>query len=418
MTRDEVRARVDMALRPREMAPRLAAALEQAGRPGSARRVRPGSCRVLDAKVEPGVQAMMLYALDGLLVRGDLVGVGRPGGPGPEGTWVPDPGVLLFLFPHDPALPHLPSLLARGGAATVLGTRGPARAELLRYRPGKRATLRLAAPGRDAVVAKVYHDPAKAATVALEARALQSAVLAERPAVLRLAPPARAASGLAGTAVVLQREVRGTPLDALLAGSARAFAGAGPGARAVAGVHLAAAALAELHRLPALSGRARPVARELDRFVLRADRVATLDPGLGRDLRELAARLADLDRRMPPGRTGLVHGDCKPGQFLLRDRTAVLLDLDHCGSGEQAGDVGTFLATLRQHGLAELGAEFLDGYREHRSGETELARIRWHEAVALERKALRAFARAPRSPVPAALVQQGHLCLDVVQEAA
>jgi hypothetical protein len=39
-------------------------------------------------------------------------------------------------------------------------------------------------------------------------------------------------------------------------------------------------------------------------------------------------------------------------------------------------------------------------------------RFAWYEAVALERKALRAFARAPGSPLPRALVEQGHRCLD------
>jgi hypothetical protein len=39
-------------------------------------------------------------------------------------------------------------------------------------------------------------------------------------------------------------------------------------------------------------------------------------------------------------------------------------------------------------------------------------RIAWYEAVALERKALRCFARAPRSPLTRALVDHGHACLD------
>jgi hypothetical protein len=40
------------------------------------------------------------------------------------------------------------------------------------------------------------------------------------------------------------------------------------------------------------------------------------------------------------------------------------------------------------------------------------ARIAWYEAVALERKALRCFARAPRSPLTRALVDHGQACLD------
>jgi hypothetical protein len=46
------------------------------------------------------------------------------------------------------------------------------------------------------------------------------------------------------------------------------------------------------------------------------------------------------------------------------------------------------------------------------------SRIRWHEAVALERKALRSFARAPRSPVAAALIHEADRCLDRLTESA
>jgi hypothetical protein len=44
-------------------------------------------------------------------------------------------------------------------------------------------------------------------------------------------------------------------------------------------------------------------------------------------------------------------------------------------------------------------------------------RIRWQEAVALQRKALRAFSRAPRSPLARALVAESNHCLDLLEEA-
>ena len=57
-------------------------------------------------------------------------------------------------------------------------------------------------------------------------------------------------------------------------------------------------------------------------------------------------------------------------------------------------------------------------YRAHQTAagattDVELRRrVSWYEAVALERKALRCFARAPRSPLTGALVAQGHAVLD------
>jgi len=157
-------------------------------------------------------------------------------------------------------------------------------------------------------------------------------------------------------------------------------------------------------------------------------------PATGAVLADLAARLAATSRDVPRGTDGLVHGACKPSQFLLRDRDAVLLDLDSAGRADPAGDVGTFLATLRQHAvrrdLARRSAEtipaarealaqvFVRAYTEAMSSgpDDDLAiRISWYEAVALERKALRCFARAPRSPLTRALVAAGHACLDELE---
>jgi aminoglycoside phosphotransferase (APT) family kinase protein len=161
--------------------------------------------------------------------------------------------------------------------------------------------------------------------------------------------------------------------------------------------------------------------------------VATVEPATGSALTDLAIRLAATAQDLAPGQLGIVHGDCKPDQFLLRgDRDVVLLDLDSCGRADPAGDVGTFLATLRQRtvrqhlarpaagppagGTAGVSAEvFLREYLRGAGATTDVElrrRISWYEAVALERKALRCFARAPRSPLTCALVAQGHAVLD------
>jgi aminoglycoside phosphotransferase (APT) family kinase protein len=287
------------------------------------------------------------------------------------------------------------------------------RVELLRYRPGKRATLRVqvrtaGGPARRLVV-KSYHDGRKAAAVAAEAVLLDATT--EPSALLRFAP---VRGHLPGLSLVVQEHVTGTGLDEVLRVP-------GPGARPA--VRRAAAALAELHRRPVVSGRVRSIDAEVERFGLRSRRVAQVAPAAGAALGDLAARLAATARTVPAGPVGLVHGDCKPSQFLLRgERDVVLLDLDSCGRADPAADVGTFLATLRQHALrrgsddgsADLAAAFLDAYVHESGGAADRRRIGWYEAVALERKALRSFARAPRSPLTRALVAHGHACLDVL----
>jgi aminoglycoside phosphotransferase (APT) family kinase protein len=108
-----------------------------------------------------------------------------------------------------------------------------------------------------------------------------------------------------------------------------------------------------------------------------------------------------------------------------------LLDFDHCGMADPASDVGNFLASLRQLGarqwlkerksaaaaarslwLQTLEQRFLDEYCAASGRGADFRwRVRWYEAVALLRKALRSFARAPRSPLPAALVDEAWRCL-------
>ena len=403
--------RIAAILRPGLMGPRLAAVLGG-----------PATCHVLDAKLEPGVRATVLYDLAGRLVRGDLLDtpVGHAG-PG----CVVEPQLRVRVFPDDPELPALPRMTDPTSLAPALaGLRGTTgrqgsvrcRVRLLRYRPGKRATIHaVASPPAPALVVKAYHSADKARAVAEEAAALSA--LPERQGVLRFAPPA---GHLPEWRVVAQEAVGGTALDALVAGRGA------PRAGALAGVRTAGRALAELHGLPAVTRRQRDVVAELHRFGTRAQRLTELDPCFAAAAARLADRLLARHVLLSPARSGPVHGDCKPSQFLLLDGRVHLLDLDHLGLGDQAADVGTFVATLRQLAvrrqlarqgavtdLAPLERAFVDGYLAARDGTPlDPERTRWQVAVALERKALRAFARAPRSPLAPALVHEAGRWLD------
>ncbi|QWZ08031.1 phosphotransferase [Nocardioides panacis] len=412
-------------LRPRVMGPRLADALGG--------RVR--TCHVLDAKYEPGVRATVLYEHDGAWVRGDLVaegdvGVGR--------ALVVAPGLRISVFPEDPDLPRLPRVMdpAHLGPALADALRGTAlpdaphgvrcRTAPIRYRPGRRVTLRVdlvgAAGAAGAYVAKVYHDARKAAAVVAEAPAL--AEHAGTCDVLRI--PATVAH-LPADGVVVQAAVAGRPLEALLG---RSLATPGGVAAATEATVRTARALADLHRMPPDTGRARSADAEVERFAHRALGVAGADPRTGAALVRLADRLRTAREQVPGAVPGTVHGDFKPSQVLLGRRHVLLMDLDHLAVADQAMDVGTFLASLRQLPLRSSGADpcrlgevlpvlraaFLASYLEARGCEVSPARIGWQEAVALERKALRAWARAPGSPVALVLAGEAEACLDGLTE--
>lgn len=420
-TEDTEVKRFAAALDAHVMGPRLSVALNTSHRP----------CHVLDAKYEPGIRASVLYQHGADLIRGDMLAPDSP--PGSARAVTDRPRMELSVYPQDPDLPTLP--LAINGSvmgpqiAQLSSTLTPiqrralsrrCKVALLRYRLGKRATVRLGTPISEAsFVVKVYHDPAKAAAVAHETQAFGRIA---RYGGLRLAPTV---GHLPEISVVVQQSIHGQPLDSLLRASGWNWAAAAEAVRR------AASALAQLHRGAMVSTRMRPVEKELHRFQARALRICAVDSQAGDQLLGVAERLLQTFNALPVSLPGVVHGDCKPGQFLLaNDCTVYLLDFDHCGVSDQAGDAGTFVASLRQlavqwtmagaspastAGLCALADEFITTYSE--SMEDDLStRIRWHEVVALQRKALRSFARSPKSPLPAALVEESHRCLDRVTQ--
>jgi aminoglycoside phosphotransferase (APT) family kinase protein len=434
VTGDEQRRLVEQVLRPRVMGALLQEAL---GTPNFR-----SECRILDAKYEPGEYCTVLYQLGERMVIGTVTW-GESDEDMPQTDRVIEPlGMRVYSSEHDPALPGLdvvrdPRALAsalnqalpecRGGAARVLRCR----ATVLRYRPGRRCTFRVdawlrdarsAVPGKWTLFGKLYHKLEKATPAYREMQVLaDSAPVRDGRVIL-----ARPAAFLPELLMVLQEPVSGTPLD-LLIGRMEGAATAGD-PRGWNGVVGAAAALAAIHTAGLSAGRERPIAAEVKRFGKRAARIAEVDSELGAHMNGLAAALKPGLDRLPEwgAENTLVHGDCKPNQFLIGAEGVAILDFDHCGMSDPANDVGTFLATLRQLGIRQalkarggaaaeararwllsLGDRFLDTYCAA-SGYGEEFRLRatWYQAAALMRKALRGFARAPRSPMPLAQVEE------------
>jgi aminoglycoside phosphotransferase (APT) family kinase protein len=271
---------------------------------------------------------------------------------------------------------------------------------------------------RRVLYGKIYHDLEKAERVYQQMLALSDSPAAHEGGISY----ATAAAFLPDLAMVLQNPVRGVPLDSLLSCDIDAC-----DPRGVAGTAAAGSALAAFHTTRGLTaGKPRSISAELARFKKRGARVGRVAPALGEEIIRLADGLsAWLNTLDAWGATiCLVHGDCKPAQFLIQDTQVALLDFDHCGMADPAVDVGTFLATLQQmqvkqilknHGeparstawMPDLKQQFLDAYcRASDSPSVFLQRAAWYEAVGLLRKAIRGFERSPFSPLPAALVAE------------
>ena len=440
---------VELALRPRVMHRYLTSVHAQPAGHGQV------ACHILDAKYEPNAHCSILYQLGEQLLIGQL-------------QWKPDalnaPETLahsaalemqIYPFEHDPALPSLTTVLDGPRMANILNKILPecvvgetrilrCQVTALRYRLGKRCTLRFELRLRDGasgvirkrtLYGKLYHSAAKAQAVYEEMQKL-AASPALRAGKVEMA---QAVAFIPELPMVLQAPVAGLPLDMLLSQPKRTALADHP--RVVEGIRRAAAALAALHQVAAISTRVRAVGPELERFQRRSAQIMPIAPTVGAGLNELACALpAWLDRLSDWGaETSVVHGDCKPSQFFVTpgeqdasDASQVaLLDFDHCGMADPAADVGNFLATLRQLGVQQaltqreptqgaaqqqrlhsLEEQFLAEYLATRACHPDFhRRATWYQAVALLRKALRSFSRSARSPLPALLVQEAWRCL-------
>jgi Ser/Thr protein kinase RdoA (MazF antagonist) len=182
------------------------------------------------------------------------------------------------------------------------------------------------------------------------------------------------------------------------------------------------AALAALHGLPAPEGL-QPFTR-LDARRLRqaASAIGAARPDVRREASDLAD---DLERRRDPQDAAplvCLHGDVHPKNGILQGERLTLIDLDQCGTGHAAADIGSLLASLTYnrltadaahspslssayspsqssaHSLASpsesaLADAFLSGYESVR-GLPAPESLRWHTAAALlAERALRAVNR-------------------------
>src|SRR5215211_6433556 len=151
---------VAIALRPRTIGPLLEQLFrpefEKTGGQSAATGVRRRryECRILDAKYEPGNYCRILYQLEDHLVSGAYQWDSDESQI-PETTKViPSLGMRVYRFPNDPTLPSLTKALDPQTVSTALAEALPefqasaARilrcdVKLLRFRPGRRCTVRL-----------------------------------------------------------------------------------------------------------------------------------------------------------------------------------------------------------------------------------------------------------------------------------
>lgn len=335
-----------------------------------------------------------------------------------------DGTVSSFQPIDDPALPGLRPLLdpdlRSGLLAELLGwpmdVSSHTEARIVRYRAGRRATVRIEPRNVDpsrklpvphsTVFAKVFHDLGKAESTATSLSKLMPQLTAE--SLTRL--PALVAHHHTLGIVVLH-EMIGQPLEL----PTPLGAGNDSVVETIKSFSRVGAALAELHSLDPSHLPPRPTAVDFAKAETRVEFVT--DERTRTRLHDLLTHLAETGPADPPYLVP-VHGDCKPSQVLL-GTTISFLDPDHLGAGDPAADVAQMHVSLFQEAVRRDGAiggaatdtarhlieSFDTAYwqAQRQPDPTLRERVHWLERLTMVRKAFRADARHPGSPLAAAL---------------
>ena len=257
---------------------------------------------------------------------------------------LPGSGWLTFRrFPDDDHLPGLPSVRASRGTVTVL-----------RYRPDKRCTLRVADGGVVSFV-KVFSSGDEGEVMNADALAILAAAEAGELG-FRVAPPIR---WDAASSSFWQGSVPGSPAIGVLFGP--------DGAPLAEAMGRAAATLTTSSLQPTRrTGRS----KQMKRSAKYAARIAGAFPQLRDQLDELLVRLEELHLADTDGRLRPIHGAPHPHQWLLdRDRTGEpglgLVDFDGFALGPPELDVATFIAEMEYEQPERMPvAAIVDGFRE------------------------------------------------------
>jgi aminoglycoside phosphotransferase (APT) family kinase protein len=312
-----------------------------------------------------------------------------------------DLDVVVWAFPNDPKLPHLPELMDPSAVRRHLpyealppGFRSAAELEdvaieVVQYTPEFRCTTRYrirgAAPEGPQTVT-IYGKTFRDGRAAEILRQLEAVRRRQADAVDAFIVP-RPLGCAAAVKTLWQADVPGLPLVEILD-------------RRNCDSWLAAAArgLAALHRADVAGLRGGPTHDRLAAVRLESAELMAAFPRLRTRLASIHARLESAARWVAPGRDGLVHGDFRLDRLVRHGERLGVFGLDHLSAGDSIQDVASFIVELRHHAfdvplVDRMTAVFLDAYRDAAGGEIADERVSWHAAVQILKRACRLHKR-------------------------
>ncbi len=314
-----------------------------------------------------------------------------------------DQHTVLFSFPNDPGLDGLRLLshpkkiqralydheiLLPADAWRISDRR--LRLTTIRHKPEKRAVTRVdtRAVHRDSgrkrevrVYLRTYQDDRGASMRAFMQRLADLTVDSSEIEV------PRPIAYLADRKTLMVADMPGTDLVEHLNGSDAADA-----------LALVGAALVRLHACPAALAPRRTLHDLLDDTTATAQTLTYLLPEAEVEIVEIVDLLEARGRELAPADPWLTHGDFHPGQVLIQDSRAALLDFDRVHGGDPLTDVGNFRANLILLGLQgrvadpdSLAGVFEESYAAASGKRLPPARLRFWTAYGLLQLAANPF---------------------------
>jgi aminoglycoside phosphotransferase len=303
-------------------------------------------------------------------------------------------GLVLRLFPHDPALPTLPQALDRATVRWTLAAAGldlrNAQVSVVHHPRQGACVLRYDVDG-SRLFAKVYGDDATGSSVAAVQSRLRNLSGSVRfPTVLSYDPSLR---------LLLMEAVPGVQLTQ------------------PAGVSAAGHALAHLHGQDVAGAPTRTLADDMVDLDRALAVIGRFRPGVA-DLLRQAISPAVADAADAPAGV-LTHGDYTPSQLLWDGTVVGVVDLDDMCVADPARDLGRFIAAFalrasRQIGMSDasaqvseltgsLAAAYLEARPPGQPDHTLLRRVAVHRALSLARSAARSCRQLKEDRLAAAL---------------
>src|SRR6266571_1100957 len=179
-------------------------------------------------------------------------------------------------------------------------------------------------------------------------------------------------------------------------------------------LQIAALALRKLHHCPLKPSRDFEVADQLASLRRAVSKIVPEAPDLAGLFEESLAQILSLAPHLPPHELSLVHRDFQYNQLLLGKDRATLVDFDTMSNADPALDVGDFLAHLKWKGLQLQWSEaearsfteaFLNAYRPDRPPEL-MQRIDFYYRAYLLRIACRVALRPQWQHLTASLLHE------------